>query len=73
MEDHRDERGDELRRHGFAQVLQVHDEIILEGPTQHAEAALHRVKHIMANPLPYPLLIDLVVDANIGQNWNDAK
>jgi DNA polymerase-1 len=61
------------RELGFRQILQIHDELILEGPKENAEEALKLVVSIMSKPLDEPLLVDLVVDAKIADNWYDAK
>mmetsp|Transcript_10922 Transcript_10922/g.16369 ORF Transcript_10922/g.16369 Transcript_10922/m.16369 type:complete len:464 (+) Transcript_10922:550-1941(+) len=67
---HHDER---LQTLGWKQLLQIHDELILEGPQESCEEALQRLKDIMAHPFEQPLLIDLVVDASIGDTWLEAK
>jgi len=54
-------------------LLQIHDEVILEGPTENAQQALQRVVTVMQNPLDQPLRITLEVDAKIAGNWSDAK
>ena len=63
----------ELQALGYAQVLQIHDEVVLEGPEQHAEAALQRVVAIMERPFDAPLRVDLTVDAKVCASWGDAK
>ena len=67
---HRDEV---LRELGYKLLLQVHDEVILEGPEENAKEALARVVKLMENPLDEPLQITLEVDAKIAGNWYDAK
>lgn len=62
-----------LKQLGYSLLLQIHDEVILEGPEESAEEALKRVVLIMENPLDEPLLIKLEVDASIGNNWYEAK
>lgn len=62
-----------LRDLGWKIVLQVHDEIILEGPTATASTALPLIVHIMKNPIDAKLLVDLTVDAKISRTWYDAK
>merc|ERR1712217_235395 len=42
-----------LQKLGYHLVLQVHDEVILEGPEEVAEEALHQVKAILQNPWRY--------------------
>lgn len=60
--------------------MQVHDEVMMEGPKETAEVALQHVVAAMENPWSNlvglqekPLRVDLVVDANIADNWYDAK
>jgi DNA polymerase-1 len=60
--------------------LQVHDEVMLEGPRESSEAAKQRVVACMANPwenlvgyVGKPLRVDLAVDANIADTWYEAK
>jgi len=62
---------DDPRLHalGFRQILQIHDEIVLEGPEESAEEALERVLAIMENPLPFDFCVPLKVDARISQSW----
>jgi len=62
-----------LRECGYRQVLQIHDEIILEGPEEHADEALHEVVRIMEDPLPFPLRVPLPVDARAARTWHEAK
>jgi DNA polymerase I len=64
---------EQLRRMGYAQVLQIHDEVVLEGPAEHAEAARERVVAIMERPFTKPLLVELTVDAKAVESWGDAK
>jgi DNA polymerase-1 len=66
-------RNEELSKLGFRMMLQVHDEIILEGPSEHAEKAMERVVMLMGSPFDSPLLVDLVVDAKIVKSWGAAK
>lgn len=62
-----------LRVLGWRIVLQVHDEVILEGPKDSAEMALPVVVEMMKNPIEANLLVDLTVDAKIAKTWYDAK
>jgi DNA polymerase-1 len=62
-----------LKNLGFKILLQVHDEVILEGPEQNAEEALKIVKEDMENPFDYEFPIKLEVDAKIGNNWYECK
>ncbi len=62
-----------LRESGLATrlVLQIHDELLFEGPAEEAERARDLVVPEMVNALE--LDPPLVVDAGIGPNWLDAK
>lgn len=66
----RDER---LRQLGWKLLLQIHDEVILEGPAGSAEEALARLIDDMEHPFAKPLLVALEVDAKIADTWYDAK
>lgn len=58
---------------GWRIVLQVHDEIILEGPDDSADIALPIIIELMRDPIGIPLLVDLTVDAKCAKSWYDAK
>lgn len=55
-------------------LLQIHDELILEVPQEHAEHAGKRVAEIMMNiaPLGKRLSVPLLVDYGVGKNWGQA-
>ncbi len=52
-------------------ILQIHDELILECPTDEAEKASALLKEEMENAVS--LSVPLTVDAHIGENWYLAK
>ncbi len=52
-------------------LLQVHDELVLEAPTDQAEAVGALVKHHMEGAAE--LSVPLVVEVGIGENWLAAK
>ncbi|KAJ0103159.1 hypothetical protein Patl1_04261 [Pistacia atlantica] len=56
-------------------VEQVHDEVILEGPSESAEVAKAIVVECMSKPFNGKniLRVDLNVDAKCAQNWYSAK
>jgi len=64
---------DELEKQGFAtkMLLQVHDELIFEGP--HAE--LERLRALVLEMMPASLKLDvpLKVDVKVGKNWADME
>eukprot|EP00469_Lotharella_globosa_P013092 CAMPEP_0167790288 /NCGR_PEP_ID=MMETSP0111_2-20121227/11220_1 /TAXON_ID=91324 /ORGANISM="Lotharella globosa, Strain CCCM811" /LENGTH=78 /DNA_ID=CAMNT_0007682675 /DNA_START=232 /DNA_END=468 /DNA_ORIENTATION=- len=62
-----------LRQLGYRLLLQVHDEVILEGPEQHVDEAMKILRQCMEHPFEKPLKVDLVVDAKAAKTWYDAK
>jgi len=70
------ERSERLVKLGYRLLLQIHDEVILEGPEEYAAAAKEEVVRCMQDPfdeaLP-SLQVDLVVDANTARTWYEAK
>jgi len=65
-----------LNDNGFTLLLQIHDEVIFEGPAHLADEAKAEVVRCMVQPfdehLP-GLEVDLVVDAKTAFTWYDAK
>ncbi|CAH9078936.1 unnamed protein product [Cuscuta europaea] len=64
-----------LNELGWKLLLQVHDEVILEGPTESAEEAKGIVVDCMSKPFDGKniLRVGLSVDAKCAQNWYSAK
>ena len=64
-----------LARRGWKLLLQVHDEVILEGPRESADEATARVVSLMERPFwgTNPLRVELAVDAKHADNWYEAK
>ncbi|KAL0406914.1 UNVERIFIED_CONTAM: DNA polymerase I A, chloroplastic/mitochondrial [Sesamum latifolium] len=64
-----------LKELGWRLLLQVHDEVILEGPAESAEEAKAIVVDCMEKPFDGInfLRVDLAVDAKCAQNWYSAK
>ncbi|KAJ8608280.1 hypothetical protein CTAYLR_007284 [Chrysophaeum taylorii] len=62
---------------GWKLLLQIHDEVILEGPEHSAPDALAEVRRCMEYPYDHkglmPLDVDLTVDAKTARSWYDAK
>jgi DNA polymerase-1 len=52
-------------------VLQIHDELLFEGPPEEMRAAAELVEREMC--AAYPLDPPLEVDVGVGQDWLDAK
>ena len=51
-------------------ILQVHDELIFEVPKQRLEEVTQKIKEIMENTVK--LDVPLIVDAGMGDNWDEA-
>lgn len=51
-------------------IMQVHDELVFEGPESEMEALGNVVRDSMENALPG---CRLPVDMGIGKNWSEAK
>ncbi|XP_064981508.1 DNA polymerase I A, chloroplastic-like isoform X1 [Musa acuminata AAA Group] len=69
------DRNIRLKELGWRLLLQVHDEVILEGPTESAELAKAIVVECMSKPFYGTnfLEVDLVVDAKCAQSWHAAE
>jgi len=70
-------KSEKLKRLGWVLLLQIHDELILEGPEETAEEAFEEVLKCMESPWVYGLdetLVPLLVDgSHCHKNWYDAK
>lgn len=66
-------RNEVLAKAGWRMLLQIHDEVILEGPESSVDEAMQQVIADMSHPFSAPLLVDLVVDANAARSWYEAK
>ncbi|MED6184111.1 hypothetical protein PIB30_117652 [Stylosanthes scabra] len=66
---------EQLKDLGWKLLLQVHDEVILEGPTESAEVAKAIVVECMSKPFNGNniLKVGLSVDAKCAQNWYAGK
>ncbi len=52
-------------------ILQVHDELLFEGPEEEIPRLTKLVKEVMENV--YTLRVPLIVDTKVGCNWRDMK
>ncbi|XP_022716927.1 DNA polymerase I A, chloroplastic/mitochondrial isoform X2 [Durio zibethinus] len=69
-------KNEQLKELGWRLLLQVHDEVILEGPSESAEIAKAIIIECMSKPFKGGkniLKVDLAVDAKCAQNWYAAK
>ena len=65
-----------LKDMGYMLILQIHDEIVMEGPLEHLDDAIGEITNCMQNPFPNgwaPLRVALDVDARHAHNWMDGK
>uniref|UniRef100_A0A7S4EZM0 DNA-directed DNA polymerase family A palm domain-containing protein n=1 Tax=Chrysotila carterae TaxID=13221 RepID=A0A7S4EZM0_CHRCT len=69
-------KSEKLKELGYTLILQVHDEVMLEGPEESGEEAMKEVVACMREPfdkhLP-SLLVELAVDAKCARTWFEAK
>jgi DNA polymerase-1 len=70
-------RSEKIKKLGYKLLLQIHDEVILEGPKEHAEEALAEVRYCMENPFDdkglKKLQVHLDVDGKTADTWYQAK
>jgi len=52
-------------------ILQVHDELLFEGPEKEIPRLTKLVKEVMEGV--YPLRVPVVVETKVGPNWRDMK
>jgi len=52
-------------------ILQVHDELLFEGPEEEIPRLTKLVKEVMENV--HKLSVPLIVDTKVGNNWRDMK
>jgi DNA polymerase-1 len=62
-----------FRELGWRLLLQIHDELIVEGPEESVDEAMAILLDVMKHPFKSKLRVDLVVDAKAGSNWLDCK
>ena len=66
-----------LKRLGWVMLMQIHDEVMLEGPLETAEEAFEEVVKCMEEPWVLGLektKVPLLVDGSfLYDNWYDAK
>lgn len=56
---------------GARMVLQVHDELVLEAPTERVDETVSVVRDVME--AAWDLDVPLVADVSVGDNWLEAK
>jgi len=65
----------ELKELGYVMVLQVHDELIFEGPEENVQKAKSAVKRVMEDPFldDYKFSVPLLADVKVAESWHEAK
>jgi DNA polymerase-1 len=63
----------EFRRLGWKLLLQIHDELIVEGPEETVDEAMAILLAVMKKPFQTPLRVELVVEAKKGDDWFSCK
>ena len=66
-------RDKQIKKLGWRMIHQIHDEIIFEGPEEHAKEVYDIAKKLMEHPLDQDLRVALEVDAKICNNWYESK
>jgi DNA polymerase I len=70
-------KSETLKHLGWKLLLQIHDEVILEGPKESAQEAMNEVRYCMENPFDAfglsKLSVHLDVDAKTADSWYKAK
>jgi DNA polymerase-1 len=59
-------------RFGVKQLLQIHDEIVFEGPADTAPQARSEIQELMEHSLPSDLSVPLTANIGIGPSWGMA-
>ncbi len=62
-----------LDRFGFHMLIQVHDELMFEGPEETVQEAMPVIRELMEHSLPEDLKVPLTVSMGKGHSWIDAK
>ncbi len=60
-------------RYGCKQLMQVHDELVFECPTENVQHVLPEIQDIMEHPFSRDLAVHLAVDSGYGDSWGAAK
>jgi DNA polymerase-1 len=60
-------------KYGCKMLMQVHDELVFECPTETAKEAYAEIKMWMEHPLASDLDVPLTVEGSVALNWLEAK
>lgn len=61
------------RKYGCQMLLQIHDELMFECPSETAPTALAEIREIMMHPFPTDLAVPLTVSIGTGPSWNQSQ
>lgn len=64
--------GDLEKRYGCRMLLQVHDELMFECPTENAEEVKPIIKEMMEHSLPTDLATPLTISMGVGKSWAET-
>lgn len=64
---------DALEAFGGSLLLQVHDELVAEVPTEYAELCAHIMSTLMVQDINTKIICPMVAEAHIGDSWGAAK
>jgi DNA polymerase-1 len=62
-----------LKELGWKILLQIHDELIIEGPEESTKEAYAIIKDCMEHPFEFEMRLKFEVDAKIASNWYEGK
>lgn len=51
-------------------IMQVHDELVFEVKTEQIDSAIEKIKTLMNGAAE--LIVPLIVDVGVGNNWDEA-
>jgi DNA polymerase I len=61
------------RSTGCRMILQVHDELLFECPTEYVPYMKREIKELMEHPFFHDLAVRLEADGGSGLSWGAAK
>ncbi len=61
------------RDFGCKQILQVHDELLFECPTEHVPFMLREIQSLMEHPFSEDFQVQLEAEGGSGDSWHTAK
>jgi DNA polymerase-1 len=61
------------KQYGCRMLMQVHDELVFECPTESVAEVMPQIIELMTHPFPEDLAVPLEVSAGKGPNWGTSK